>query len=104
MKNFVQHGEYIEVTAPNDIESGELVAIGDLVGIAVTNASKSSKVSLGIGKIYAVPKEEKDELKLGQKVAVKNSKAVPIADGLPYAGIVTKDAGQGKSLVEVLLK
>lgn len=37
-KNFVQVGENLTLPVTNDIKSGELVQVGDIIGIALTDA------------------------------------------------------------------
>lgn len=37
-KNFVQVGENLTLPVPNDVKSGELVKVGNIIGIALTDA------------------------------------------------------------------
>lgn len=46
MKNFIQTGEIIEVTAPYDVASGGGVLVGSIFGFAVTSAVSGAKVNI----------------------------------------------------------
>jgi predicted RecA/RadA family phage recombinase len=46
MKNFVQPGDTITITAPTSITSDDFVAIGSLFGFAVTSAASGEDVSI----------------------------------------------------------
>lgn len=56
MKNFVQKGNYLEVTAPAAIASGEGVLIGDLFGVAVTDIANSENGILSVDGVYEIAK------------------------------------------------
>lgn len=44
MKNFVQKGDVIDVTAPAAVSSGDLVVVGSFAGVAQTDAASGDKV------------------------------------------------------------
>ena len=44
MKNYIQNIRQITVAAPKDVESGELVVVNSLVGVACTSAQKEEIV------------------------------------------------------------
>lgn len=46
MKNFIQTGDIVTVTAPANVSAGELVAVGGLVGVAVTDALSGAPVEI----------------------------------------------------------
>lgn len=46
MKNFVQTGDHLEVTAPYDVTSGSGVLVGKLFGIASTTVASGKKVNI----------------------------------------------------------
>lgn len=56
MKNFVQKGEYLEVTAPAAIASGDGVLIGDLFGVAVTDIANGENGILSVEGVYEIAK------------------------------------------------
>jgi predicted RecA/RadA family phage recombinase len=43
MKNYVQSGEIITVTAPADCKSGDPVAVGSIFGVACRQADKDRR-------------------------------------------------------------
>lgn len=46
MKNFIQTGEILEVTAPYDVTSGGGVLVGSIFGFAVTSAVSGQPVNI----------------------------------------------------------
>ena len=43
MKNYIQNGANLTITASADITSGECVVIGDIVGVAVTDIANTKQ-------------------------------------------------------------
>ncbi|MEB3277211.1 MAG: capsid cement protein [Cyanobacteriota bacterium] len=56
MKNYVQSGEYLEITASADIDSGELVQYGSLHGVAVADIANGAKGNIHLEGVYTLPK------------------------------------------------
>ena len=57
MKNFVQKGEVLhyEVQPTDEIKSGDLVAVGDVVGVATTDGEAGKMVAVSVQGVYSVP-------------------------------------------------
>lgn len=68
MKNFIQAGDVVSVTAPAAVTSGSLVKVGALFGIAVTDAAPGAAVELVIEGVYTLPKVTTDAIAIGDKV------------------------------------
>lgn len=49
MKNLVQKGDVVVVPAPYDVNSGDLVVVGSIIGVAVTSALSGKSVPLANG-------------------------------------------------------
>ena len=47
MKNFIQSGRTLTVSAPADIKSGDLVVVGSLFGVAYCDAAIGADVEIG---------------------------------------------------------
>lgn len=56
MKNHVQEGDYIEITAGSNIASGDLVQFGNLHGVAVTDIANGEKGNICLEGIFTLPK------------------------------------------------
>ena len=56
MKNFRQNGDIIEVIAPATVVSGDIVAIGGLVGIANTDAASGAKLNIKTTGVFELAK------------------------------------------------
>ena len=56
MKNYVQNGDYVEFTAGATITSGQLVQVGDLHGVSVTDVANGAKGTLAMEGVFTLPK------------------------------------------------
>ena len=56
MKNYIQEGEILPYTAGADIKSGDLVEVGKLHGVAVTDIANGDTGSIALEGIYTLPK------------------------------------------------
>ena len=56
MKNYVQDGKYLDFTAAADVDSGELVQVGSLHGVAVTDVANGAKGALAMEGVFTLPK------------------------------------------------
>lgn len=68
MKNFVQKGEIVTLTAPSALSSGDPVLVGSLFGIAATDATNGAEVeALTVG-VFELPKATGEAWATGDKV------------------------------------
>lgn len=104
MKNFIQPGNAIDVTATADIASGELVVVGQLAGVATTSALSGEKVAICIDGVYELPKGSAT-LAAGAKVYYDdtNNVVASTATGNTFIGYATQAAATGDSSAMVLL-
>ncbi len=56
MKNYIQEGDTLELTAPADVKSGDGVLVGKLFGIAAHSAKQGERVNLDREGVYKLPK------------------------------------------------
>jgi len=56
MKNYVQNGDFITFTAAADVDSGELVQVGSLFGVAVTDVANGAEGTLALKGVFTLPK------------------------------------------------
>jgi predicted RecA/RadA family phage recombinase len=61
MKNFVQDGDTLTVTAPAAVASGDFVQVGRVRGIAVTSAASGALVELKTTGVFDIPKTGSEE-------------------------------------------
>ena len=57
MKNFVQDGKYLDFTAAADVDSGDLVQVGSMHGVAVTDVANGAKGALAMEGVFTLPKQ-----------------------------------------------
>ena len=68
MKNFVQSGDVITVTAPVAVASGGLVMIGELFGFAQTDAGQFEEVAIATRGVFNAVVENAEALAAGSAV------------------------------------
>ena len=68
MKNYIQNGENIAVTAKADIASGAGVLVGALFGVATGNVKSGAKVTLVRIGVFELPKTSEQAWTEGAKV------------------------------------
>lgn len=56
MKNFIQPGDVVPVTAPADVVSGQLVKVGVLCGVAVHDALSGASVEIQLTGVHDLAK------------------------------------------------
>lgn len=56
MKSFIQTGDIVTVTAPATTAAGDLVAVGDIIGVACTDAASGAEVEIKTTGVFAVKK------------------------------------------------
>lgn len=54
MKNYVQRGDVVSVTAPSAVTSGDPVAVGDLFGIASHDAANGAALELAVVGVFKI--------------------------------------------------
>ncbi len=106
MKNYIQEGDVIDVTAPTGgIFSGEGLIVGSLFGVALHAAAEGDALEIATKGVYQLPKASAAVVSVGTRVAwdstAKNIN-LPGAGRFPV-GIATEVAGNGVTSVAVRL-
>jgi predicted RecA/RadA family phage recombinase len=68
MKNFIQNGDTITLTAPYSVESGGGVLVGSIFGIACNSALISSEVEVKLTGVFTMAKVATESWKVGDLV------------------------------------
>jgi predicted RecA/RadA family phage recombinase len=108
MKNHVQEGDYIEITAGATIAAGDLVQFGSLHGVAVTDIANGANGIICRKGIYALPKQTGaagDACTAGGPVYFKTGKVTGDSDtgANKLVGYAMAAANQAATTVNVLL-
>lgn len=101
MKNFIQTGDSITVTAPINVVSGQGVLIGSLFGVAATTAATGDDVALSCRGVFALPAA--DLLAVGDPVEwdAANSQVAALDAG-NQVGVVVGTAGPSAVAVRLI--
>ena len=103
MKNFIQPGDSIDVIAPADVNSGAMVLIGSLLGVASNKVLSGASLSIGVTGVYEVPKLEANTWVVGNKVNYNTSTGEfqLATTTLDNAGTVVEAADNSKTVGKV---
>ena len=105
MKNHVQKGENITVPSPADIASGDVVVIGNLVGVAAGDAATGGDLDIVTVGVFALPKTSALAIAVGDRVYwdSTNSIANKTASGNTLLGVAVAAAANPSATVNVRL-
>lgn len=107
MKNYVQPGKALTVTAPAAVASGQYVVVGAIRGVAAADAASGEEVEVVTDGVFTLPKVVADVIAAGDLVywdaaAGKVTKTAGTGSK-PLAGVAVRAAGNGAASVDVKL-
>lgn len=56
MKNYVQRGDALSIPAPADVDSGDVVISGSIIGVAAGDAVSGATVDIATSGVFELPK------------------------------------------------
>ncbi|EDS8885681.1 DUF2190 family protein [Salmonella enterica] len=103
-KNYVEDGKTIDIVATAPLKSGDLVQVGDMFAVAVTDIAAGS-AGTGIAEgVFSVPKLVTEDIAAGKKVYLKDGAVQTDATGgLLYVGVTWAPAANGDGIIPVKL-
>ena len=106
MKNYIQAGKVISVTAPTGgVASGDALVVGNIFGIAAYGAAAGDPVEVATTGVFQLPKASAAVLTVGARVSWDDAAKqvdVPGTGRFPI-GVAVEDAGSGVTSVAVRL-
>ena len=103
MKNFVQAGEMLSVTAPYAVASGDGVKVGGIIGIAQHDAAISEDVLIARNGVFTVAKVSAQAWTAGAKIywddTAKNFTTTTTSNTLVGAAALAADNPSAKGQV-----
>lgn len=106
MKNFVQAGSALTIPAPANVASGDVVIVGNIIGIANAAAASGADLDVTTTGVFNLPKVSGDVFAVGATVYFNTATklATTTASGNTAIGTAVAAAGVGAALVKVRLK
>lgn len=107
MKNFVQDGDVITVTAPYAVSSGGGVLVGaNLFGVATSDIANGAQGEIAVEGVFDLPKTSALAITTGDRLFWDNTNKVvnKTATAQVCVGIALSDAANPSSTVRVLLQ
>lgn len=105
MKNCVHLGDYLTVTAPATVASGDLVQINDICGVASGDAVSGDPVVLVRCGVFTLPKVTASNIwAVGAKLYATNAGTLSASpSGNKLIGVATLATANGDTTAQVLL-
>jgi predicted RecA/RadA family phage recombinase len=105
MKNYIQDGKTIEVTAGADISAGDLVLVGLKVGVAINDIANGANGALAMEGVFEVKKEGTDTPAQGGILYLNasNKSATTTASSNKTIGYCWEAAGETATTVKIRL-
>jgi predicted RecA/RadA family phage recombinase len=105
MKNFVQEGKTITVTAPANVTSGQYVTVGAIRGVAAYSAASGEAVELVTEGVFTLPKVSADNILAGDVLYWSGTACTKTAGtgSKPLVGVAVKAADSGVATVDAKL-
>ena len=103
MKNYLHSGDVLSVPTPAAVSSGGVVIVGQIKGIAVTDAASGALVAVQTRGVFTLPKEAALAVTLGAAIYWDASPGVATttASGNTALGYATAAADAAAATVEV---
>jgi predicted RecA/RadA family phage recombinase len=109
-KTFIQEGRVIDYTASAAVKSGDVVVMGQLVGVALNDIAAGETGPVQIDGVWELPKVSASVINQGESVNWDDSasefdanSATPAAGDLTGGCVAVADAGNGATTVWVKL-
>jgi len=105
MKNFVQSGEVVTVTAPYALTSGMAALVGSLFGVAACDAANATPVEIKTEGVFDITALASDTGTAGTKMYwdAANKRLTTTATSNTLVGCLTKDKANGDLTARVYL-
>jgi len=105
MKNYVQEGKTITITAPAAVMSGQYVTVGAIRGVAAFDAASGEPLEVATEGIFTLPKVTADNVAAGDLLYWNGTACTNTAGtgSKPLVGVAIKAAGNGVASVDVSL-
>lgn len=105
MKNYIQAGNSITITAAADISSGDIVKVGSLLGVACGDIANGATGEISLVGVYELTKKTTDDVSAGDKLYydADNARLTLDAFGNTFMGIAIVAADGSATKVKILL-
>ena len=105
MKNYVQEGKTLTVTAPSAVASGQFITVGAIRGVAAFDAAQGESVELATEGVFTLPKVAADSIAAGDLLYWTGTACTKTAGAgsKPLVGVAVKPAAANSTTVQVKL-
>ena len=106
MKNYVQKGDVLTLTAPANVTGGQGLMVGDLFGVVAGDALNGEQFDLHVVGVFDLPAETADTFSVGQivfwnRVSGKVTEAESESDDVIGHAVAVKGSGATAARVRI---
>jgi predicted RecA/RadA family phage recombinase len=100
MRNFIQKGDALTITAGATLVAGQAVLVGGVLGVAAADCASGSKVSVVLEGVFSLPRITGAAWTAGQRVFwdASVSKLSAVSTGNVYAGLMANAPASGDTV------
>jgi len=105
MKNYVQQGQVLTLSAPGAVVSGQYVTVGAIRGVAAYDAASGEPVELATEGVFTLPKVAAEDIAVGDLLYWTGTACTKTAGtgSKPLVGVAVRPASNGVTTVAVKL-
>ena len=101
-KNFIQNGETLDFVATKAVKSGDVVVLGDLIAIAITDVEKGEVGTGNVCGVWRVKAKQADDIKQGAVLYWSDTEGATLTAGAnKRLGIAWIESGTSSAEVDV---
>ena len=100
---YTHEGKVIDVTAPHDIKVGDVVVMGDLIGVANVTAQTGELLGLSVSGVFQMTAKSDDIIEVGNKLYWDDTakELTLTADSNTFVGVATTAKADVAGVVSV---
>jgi predicted RecA/RadA family phage recombinase len=95
MKNYIQPGDVVGVTAPANVVSGQGVAVGSLFGVVVADALSGAEMQIAVSGVFDLPKVGSQAWTVGALIYWNGTACTNVASTNKLIGSAVLAVGSG---------
>lgn len=102
-KSYIQPGNVMDTIADGDVASGDVLVVGDTVGVALSDIADAATGPVQVSGVFELPKVAEEAISQGVKVFWTGTGITATAGENMPAGVCWKAAEAADALVQVKL-
>ena len=103
MQNKIQDGRVLDITLAADVKGGDVVALGNICGVAVTDGTTGQTIAVEVEGVFDLPAVSGTAFIVGDALYWNGTAATKTATGNPPLGLAVQAKTTGSTTARVRL-